>query len=174
MAENQRQAGNQNPDRWNGFVFIAWAIAIITWLFGIYILMEAGTTHMPYGGGSSLNIGVWAWVIGQSLGVLLIAGLFSMLNSIYKNTCKPPALSENQDKKVVDPGYELVSAPPGSPFYSKASKGFVIKTVNGSPVASHAEVNANAKIGSNAIVVAYPGGQTSKININSDDGILIP
>lgn len=166
-------AGNQNPERWNGFVFIAWAIAVITWLFGGYILLSAGTIDLPYGG-SRLNVAVWAWVIGQSLGVLLIAGLFSMLNSIYKNTCKPPAPSESQDKKVVGSGYELVSAPIGSPFYSKASKGFVIKTVNGSPVASHAEVNANARIGSNAIVVAYPGGQTSKININSDDGILIP
>lgn len=44
MSENQKSNIKQNPDRWNGFVFIAWAIAIVAWIFGGYVLK---TTKNP-------------------------------------------------------------------------------------------------------------------------------
>lgn len=173
MSEINDSKIKQNPNRWNGFVFIAWTIAIITWLFGVYILMEVGTINMPYGGGSTLNVGVWAWIIGQSLGVLLIAGLFSMLNSIYKNTCRALPEVAVSEKKPASTGFELNNAPKDSPLYSKSGPGFFINTVNGSPVSSREDVNEKAKVGKNEVMVRYPGGQTSVITVNSDDGILI-
>lgn len=139
-----------NPNRWDGWVSFAWILAALT-IVGVLILVAKYGMVESYSvdrfGLRSLdrevNVFVWAVGIGQSIAAVMVAGLFSMVNSIYKNTCDPVATTTDQkalSSPDVDKGYAGASGvvitriKESSPLFDKAYVGWKIVGVNGSAI----------------------------------------
>lgn len=170
-----------NRDKWTGFVFLAWLVAVIVIGASIYLIVKLGTVQVGYYG-TSPNIMVWAIGIGESILALLMAGLFTMVNSIYQNSCDQTALLQRQDEvKKIEPS--PVGAPPsqsenplllqglrikaiheGSPFYGVLSKGFSLHSINDIRLSTLEEAEAATNPGKNFAEVISPGGTLTKLN----------
>jgi len=81
------------PDktRYEGWVTVTWILAGLTGVASLILVGTHGTVEIPrpgdFGTTSDVNVIIWAIAIGQTLGALLVAAIFSMVNSIYQNSC---------------------------------------------------------------------------------------
>ncbi|MBB3142187.1 hypothetical protein [Halomonas organivorans] len=174
------------PDRcrWDGWVTFVWLIAILACIAAVFLINQLGTMRVPerdvlgnISWTTGPNIPVWAAAIGQAGAGVLFAVLFSMVNSIYKNSCDQLAATSlgsaesadtNDDEeelakaKYVDQGEELedtaeYSAPTlmvdsvrkGSPFYGQVVAGYALMAVNGQEVESEDDISSNMVDGLN-------------------------
>ncbi|SRR5690554_1120188 len=109
------------PDktRYEGWVTVTWILAGLTGVASLILVGTHGTVEIPRPGGfgttSDVNVVIWAIAIGQTLGALLVAALFSMVNSIYQNSCDllsnnaPVPAVEDSGKEIEGPGEKPIS-----------------------------------------------------------------
>lgn len=83
-----------NRDRWNGWVTFAWLIVVLSVIAGIFMISTLETIEVPnqdFRGNITWqeepNPAVWGVAIGQGFAAAMLAAIFSMLNSIYQNSC---------------------------------------------------------------------------------------
>lgn len=103
-----------NKHRYEGWVTVTWIVAGLTGIASLILVGTHGTVEIPRPGGfgttSDVNVIIWAIAIGQTLGALLVAALFSMVNSIYQNSCdllSNSSSSSTQVPAVEDAGKEV-------------------------------------------------------------------
>lgn len=168
-----------NRDKWIGFVALAWLVAVIVILASIYLISELGTMRKgSYG--TSPNLTIWAIGISESIFALLMAGIFTMINSIYQNSCDQTALLKSRGAEKILPstssaptpqpknsvareGLRLKAIHKGSPFYGVLGEGFSLQSINDVPLSTLEEAEAAKKQGKNFADIISPGGFTSKI-----------
>lgn len=80
-------------NRWTPVVTATWLLAVITLLVAIWLITQHGivetSTTNRFGGvetATRYNITVWAAGIGQTIGAVLLALLFTMVNQIHQTT----------------------------------------------------------------------------------------
>ena len=78
-------------ERWLGWVYFAWVLAGAACILGFFMIAKLGFIEVPsssrYVTRTEPNIMIWVMGVGQSLSAIMLAVLFSILNSIYQNTC---------------------------------------------------------------------------------------
>ncbi|WP_016854795.1 hypothetical protein [Halomonas smyrnensis] len=174
------------PDRsrWDGWVAAVWVIAGLACIAALVLINQLGTMRVPerdllgnVSWTTGPNIAVWAAAIGQAGAGVLFAVLFSMVNSIYKNSCDQLACakqepaeatstsrsSEEPSKaKYVDQGEDVEDAAEysvptlkvdsvekSSPFYGHVGAGYALLAVNGKEVESEPDIALNMVDGLN-------------------------
>lgn len=87
---------SQLPDRhrWDGWVTFAWFMVALAVLIGLVMIGTGGIVEVPetnYRGNvtwtEQTNYIVWGAAIGQVVGAAMLAAIFSILNSTYRNSC---------------------------------------------------------------------------------------
>lgn len=179
-----------NPNKWDNWVSFAWAIAIFSVLSACIIILKFGsieaTEVTSYGNrisGQQVNFTIWAICIGQSIAACMTAALFSMINSIYKNTCNTQAITNqhlpaassanlprhNNVNKLNHP--QIVSLNDKSAFFDRVYSGWFIAAVNGQNVRTSSEVSRYLKKGDNTFTFIKPDGEEVELDAslrNSD------
>ncbi|TFH84768.1 hypothetical protein EQG41_20640 [Billgrantia azerbaijanica] len=192
--------GFPNRKRWDGWVVFTWVLAGITTVASFLIIAEHGQIEVPNSSGwkttTQINPLIWAVGIGQTVGALLLAALFSMVNGIYKNSCdqlrvamgaeirqsgeefsssecdtEQSSASTSESQKPSQ-GLRVSSIHQASPFYGKLSEGFSILRVNDHRVTSELEAASAVVDGKNYIEVLSPGGHVSQFVIKMQPGPL--
>lgn len=142
----------------------AWIIAAIACVSGLFLIFTIGFVDVPrsnsYGTISEPNPFVWALAISQAVGSVMLAVIFSMLRSIYQNTCdKLPlpayetlggdsssAIDEGtntkEDKSRSATGLKLTNVSSDSELCAVVYAGCLIISVNDKPVDSVSSVEA--------------------------------
>ncbi|MDL4862967.1 hypothetical protein NPJ88_011530 [Halomonas elongata] len=163
-----------NRHKWDGWVTFAWLLAGIALVAGIFLVSTMGMMEVPerdFLGNVEMvekpNPIVWSAAIGQFVASLLLAVIFSMLNSIYQNSCD--LLSTHQDfdqegrgssvgneetkarvaakGKGVTVGY----VNDASPLFGLVEVGHVILAINSSEVSSVRGAGQCLRDGSNRV-----------------------
>ncbi len=144
------------PDRnrWVGWVVLAWLLAGLAVVAGVAIIAVMGTMEVPeqslYGDVTwrdEPNPLIWGAAIGQALAALLLAAIFSILNSTYQNSCDILRLQlageeEQAHKPLVDAvepqreGSLVKEVAHDSPLYGVIKPGYRIARVNGHNISS--------------------------------------
>ncbi|RUR43377.1 hypothetical protein [Vreelandella populi] len=146
-----------NRERWSGWVAIAWILALLAIGGGIFAIATAGFIEVPrqnsFGRLQTVtepNIFIWAIAIGQAVSATMLAAIFSMINSIYQNTCDQCAnmgpsipradtvgdASPMVSKPEHGKGLRLTNVKSGSPVRSVLYTGCLIEKINDQPVDS--------------------------------------
>ncbi|WP_447956500.1 hypothetical protein [Vreelandella sp. EE7] len=138
-------------ERWSNWVTLAWIFAVIACLGGIFLVVNFGYVEIPRAGGYGTrrepSLFIWALAIGQAISSIMLAVIFSMLNSIYQNTCdqmkatvpkEVPLMPE--EKKHSGKGLRLTHVKPESPLSAVLYTGCLIIRVNDQPVDSVKEI----------------------------------
>ncbi|WP_157956810.1 hypothetical protein [Salinicola aestuarinus] len=145
-----------NKNRWNGVVGTIWLLAVLSVVAGAALIASYGTYETPssglYGGSSETryNIAVWASGISQAVFMIIVATAFSILKSIYQNTCGSAFLIANEPDKASSAATSsfnerAVSAADGkgiivryinetSPLHGTVSAGNILLKINGAEV----------------------------------------
>lgn len=188
-------------DRWDGWVTFAWVMVGLALIVGMIMVGAMGTVEIPeqdYRGNvtwtESPNFVVWGAAIGQVVGAAMLAAIFSILNSIYKNSCDMISLAPNQpgsglseDKSgasvhsAPEVGGRLGESAPDaedgatsliieevkgiSPLYMLAKPGHTILKANGQPVNTLAALRANTTKGQNSLELCDESGEAYALNI---------
>lgn len=83
-----------NRHRWDAWITFAWLMVALAVIVGVMLIATVGTVRMPetdFLGNitwtEQTNYIVWGAAIGQAVGVSMLAAIFSILNSIYQNSC---------------------------------------------------------------------------------------
>lgn len=181
--DNGAKGMNVDRDRWNGWVSFTWILAGLAILASIFLIVNLGTVHVPkatlYGTTryeDQPNIMIWAIGIGQSVGALLLAVLFSMVNSIYKNSCdaiRPVEQVKPSDgpeavqaaKETVGDGVRLTSVPEGNPLRGILHAGDIVHAVNGKPVSRFVEAKRAILTGPNSFAYRDLRGQEKEVTV---------
>ncbi|MFI0472972.1 hypothetical protein ACGLWX_09685 [Halomonas sp. HMF6819] len=139
---------NNDKDRWTPWVKFAWILAFLACAAGFFLIVTVGFIDVPrvsgYGTERQASPFVWALAISQSIGAIMLAVLFSMLNAIYQNTCGHPVNVPVTQKtegvtstqQVDGKALMVAKVAPGSPVQSVLSVGCVVTAVNDVPVSS--------------------------------------
>lgn len=163
------------PDRarWNGWVALAWILALLAIVGGIAVIATAGFIEVPHLNSvgqtetsTEPNVFIWAIAIGQAVSATMLAAIFSMINSIYQNSCdqlvgvnlfKPAPEQANTPKNSA---LRLTSVPATSSLSKTLSTGDMIITFNGQPVTSLENDVVNRIVtGENSITFLTPEGE---------------
>lgn len=160
-------------DRWSGWVGFVWFIAVLTFIGSMVLVSKLGIVEVRvptlYGSGEIItqpNLVIWSLAIGQTIGAVLLAVLFSMVNSIYKNSCtqlravqseSPADKKAPQQEAESDPrrGLRLTNVKKGSPLAGVMQTGCILVSVNDRGVDSVAFAERQVINGPNKIVF-YP------------------
>lgn len=133
-----------NRERWNGWVTLAWLIVALAIVVGLFLVSTLGTIDVPSQDlrgnitwQEEPNPAVWGLAIGQIVAAAMLAAMFSMLNSIYKNSCDLLVSSSNQQGNTISSGtikssektVETEVTEKLSPLESKASMGLVVQSI---------------------------------------------
>lgn len=154
-----------NRNRWAGWVSVAWLIAICACVVSVGLIFAAGFVEIPkrniVGNVEKVrepNFFIWAIAVGQSVSAVMLAALFSMINSIYQNSCdliapQVDGLSEldGAPQQKDRPGFEIESVPGHSPLYQVLQPGYRLVSVNDKPVEKAEDADAFAEVGRNFI-----------------------
>lgn len=154
---------NKMPDRerWIGWVALAWILAAVAIIGGIAAISMAGFIEVArpnsFGRMETVrepNVFIWAIAIGQAVSAAMLAAIFSMINSIYQNSCDQmagvdfgepkPDLGQYSDavEGEVEPsntesgykGLKVISVHRASPLSGLIKEGFVLISINKKPV----------------------------------------
>lgn len=152
-----------NRDKWVGWVVLAWIIAILACIGGVILISTYG--FYGYGSSKEPNITIWSIGIGQAVSGLLIAAIFSMINSIYQNSCDQLAgVIFGKDANAVsikeqEKGFRLTSVPTSTQLSKTFSGGDMIITVNEKRVSSMSGFLAMLDSKENTIEYLTPAGE---------------
>lgn len=154
---------NKMPDRerWIGWVALAWILAAVAIIGGIAAISMAGFIEVArpnsFGRMETVrepNVFIWAIAIGQAVSAAMLAAIFSMINSIYQNSCdqmagvdfgepKPDlgqysyAVEGEVEPSNTESGYKglkVISVHRASPLSGLIKEGFVLISINKKPV----------------------------------------
>ncbi|MDN3562717.1 hypothetical protein [Vreelandella neptunia] len=136
-------------ERWSGWVALAWTFALLAIVGGIAVIATTGFIEVPRLNSfdrtetsTEPNVFIWTIAIGQAVSFTMLAAIFSMINSIYQNSCdqlEEVDLSQPSSKQVNTPKnsvLRLTSVPATSSLSKTLSTGDIIITFNGQPVTS--------------------------------------
>lgn len=174
---------NKSPDRerWTGWVAIAWILALLAIGGGVFAIATAGFVEVPrqnsYGRLQTVtepNIFIWAIAIGQAVSATMLAAIFSMINSIYQNTCDQftEARRNNAyvglDGEVVPTvrqpekgkGLRLTNVKSASPLSAVLHTGCLIEKINDQPVDSVAGAESLIQEEPNKFEFQTPAGES--------------
>lgn len=148
-------------ERWIGWVALAWILAAVAIIGGIAAISMAGFIEVArpnsFGRMETVrepNVFIWAIAIGQAVSAAMLAAIFSMINSIYQNSCDQmagvdfgepkPDLGQYSDavEGEVEPsntesgykGLKVISVHRASPLSGLIKEGFVLISINKKPV----------------------------------------
>lgn len=170
-----------NKDKWNGWVVLAWMIAVVSCVVSLWLVSELGYVEVPtrssltgqaYTSGTEtvVNWGVWGWAIGQSVGALMIAALFSIANSTYQNSCQTvkalAALHKDQQPEPLEPGkidknsgLLVERVRPASPLVDMLKDGDRLLRINGHEPEDKIDAACKVVNGENKIVFCNQEGE---------------
>lgn len=190
----QGQAPDRN--RWTWCVNAMWGVAIFV---GVASLIMIGAFSNGPGGG---DVFLWIAAFAQTFGAVLMAGLFSMVNSIYQNSCdlltggrvvEAPSVGEAvasgstgveagadsatgrvTSSRGVDgrKGVQIQSVKAESPLYCQVQPGDVLLSVNGQDVTSERDAANQIISGMNRLEVLEAGGGVSILSLDMRPGPL--
>lgn len=136
-------------ERWSGWVTFAWLLAILACIGGIALISIAGYVELPRQNSfgrietaKEPNVFIWAIAIGQAVSAAMLAAIFSMINSIYQNSCDQLAgveFSKPSSKQTATPkdkALRLTTVPASSSLSNTLTTGDMIISFNGQPVTS--------------------------------------
>lgn len=159
-------------ERWTGWVAIAWILALLAIAGGIFAIATAGFVEVPrqnsYGRLQTVtepNIFIWAIAIGQAVSATMLAAIFSMINSIYQNTCDQLGgveFSSSREQKKVPASAQalrLTTVPASSILSNALSTGDMVTGVNGYRVSSLDELTFRVLAGENIISFLTMAGE---------------
>lgn len=164
-------------ERWTGWVTFAWVLAMIAIIGGIAIIVTAGFIEVPrlnsFGRtetSTEPNVFIWALAIGQAVSALMLAALFSIINSIYQNSCDHLAeiavASPEQSMPQPEPddvdevevagewdgeGLKVLSVHASSQLHGVLKGGYVLTKVNDTAVKNEIQAAQAVFEGYNAI-----------------------
>ena len=175
---------NKMPDRerWTGWVTFAWLLAVIACIGGIAIISIAGFVELPRQNGFGSiettrepNVFIWAIAIGQAVSAAMLAALFSMINSIYQNSCDQLAGADfsksapKQPSSTKTKALRLTTVPASSPLSKTLSTGDMIISFNGQPTTSlEQDVVARIVPGVNTITFLTLEGEEKTAELDLD------
>lgn len=172
---------NKMPDRerWIGWVALAWILAAIAVIGGIAAISMAGFIEVArpnsFGRMETVrepNVFIWAIAIGQAVSAAMLAAIFSMINSIYQNSCDQmagvafgepePDLGQYSDAvegEKVEPsntesgnkGLKVLSVHKASPLSGLIKEGFVLISINKKPALTELDAAKAVVRGKNII-----------------------
>ncbi|KIN13495.1 hypothetical protein [Halomonas sp. KHS3] len=181
-------------ERWSGWVTFAWLLAILACIGGVAIIAIAGSIEVPRENGfgrvetvREANVFIWSLGIGQAVSALMLAALFSMINSIYKNSCLLVGLQSDVDPSLKEDapnrswpqssnmtpdanGPRVVKISDKSPLFDKAYVDWYLTKANGNNISSSKDIKPMLKLGENSFIFIKPTGEQVTINttVNSD------
>ncbi|GEK50891.1 hypothetical protein [Vreelandella venusta] len=165
-------------ERWIGWVALAWILAAVAIIGGIAAISMAGFIEVArpnsFGRMETVrepNVFIWAIAIGQAVSAAMLAAIFSMINSIYQNSCdqlsgenfgeSEPDLGQYSDaaEGEVEPsntessykGLKVISVHRASPLSGLIKEGFVLISVNKKPVLTELDAAKAVVKGKNII-----------------------
>ena len=165
-------------ERWIGWVALAWILAAIAVIGGIAAISMAGFIEVarPNSFGrmetvTEPNVFIWSVAIGQAVSATLLAALFSMINSIYKNSCdqlKSTAYAEAREggdaaseQRSGENGVRLTNVSSQSPLEKVLYTGCLITRLNDETVESVDVLVAQIIKGPNKIEFQTPAGESA-------------
>lgn len=166
-------------ERWIGWVALAWMLAAIAVIGGIAAISMAGFIEVArpnsFGRMETVrepNVFIWAIAIGQAVSAAMLAAIFSMINSIYQNSCdqmagvdfgeSEPDLGQYSDAVEggkVEPsntessykGLRVISVHRASPLSGLIKEGFVLISINKKPALTELDAAKAVVKGKNII-----------------------
>lgn len=164
-------------ERWIGWVALAWMLAAVAVIGGIAAVSMAGFIEVarPNSFGRmetarEPNVFIWAIAIGQAVSALMLAAIFSMINSIYKNSCdqlsaviaptdkQAGLLPESEMEGEVEvegdwdgTGLKILSVHSASQLRGILKGGYVLTKVNNESVSSSLQAASAVSEGRNTI-----------------------
>lgn len=158
-------SGIPKRDRWDGWVGLAWLLAVIAIVGGLALISSSGFVEVErYTSLSSTtadtepNFYIWAIAIGQAVSACLVAALFSIINSIYKNSCDLIGLQVQRVNDSAEDGRQqratgivVTSVPTHSPLYKVIEPGDRLMSINDSPISTTEAADDAIVIGYNSI-----------------------
>ncbi|AZM95885.1 MAG: hypothetical protein GYB28_01520 [Gammaproteobacteria bacterium] len=187
-------------ERWIGWVALAWIIAGLAVIGGIMAISSAGFIEVPRSNGFGRmetvrepNVFIWAIAIGQAVSAAMLAAIFSMINSIYQNSCDQlagvvfdttepdstqsdevieggevkPTYSENDYK-----GLKVLSVHRASPLSGLLKAGFVLISINNKPALTDLGAAKAVVKGKNTIEFLNAEGVRQAYSIRMEPGPL--
>lgn len=175
--------------RWDGLVAFSWILAIAAIAMSIWLIYKFGVIEVTSFVGTTYsrtethyNFIVWGYGAGLSVSAILLAGLFSMINSSYKNSCDQLAASfriekilkgqageidqdSAEDSEPVSPewGLKVEWVNHDSPLRWILHNGCVIVTINGVPANNTGQASSLIIDGDNIIeIITMQGRRTTK------------
>lgn len=176
-----------NRNRWNGWVTFAWFLAILACLAGVAIIAILGFIEVPRESSfgrvemvREANVYIWSLCIGQAVGALMLAALFSMINAIYQNSCSllsmqnssvaSPSQGGSDDpwpathsQQSVHPGPKVVNISDKSPLFDKAYVDWSLAEINGNSIFASKDIKKVMRRGENNFTFIKPDGQQVSI-----------
>ncbi|ELY22311.1 hypothetical protein [Vreelandella titanicae] len=166
-------------ERWSGWVTFAWLLAILACIGGVALISIAGYVELPRQNSfgrietaKEPNVFIWAIAIGQAVSAAMLAALFSMINSIYQNSCdqmagvdfreSEPDLGqysaavegEKVEPSNIESGYKglkVISVHRASPLSGLIKEGFVLISINKKPALTELDAAKAVVKGKNII-----------------------
>ena len=169
-------------ERWIGWVALAWTIAAIAIIGGIVVISTAGFIEVPrsnsFGRMETVkepNIFIWAIAIGQALSATMLAAIFSMINSIYQNSCDQLAGAvftnevSKKPERMLTKALRLTTVPATSPLSKTLSTGDMVLSFNGKSVTSlKDDVIDHIVTGKNAMTILTVTGEEKEVELEVD------
>lgn len=158
-----------NRERWSGWVAAAWLLAILAIVGGIAVIATAGFVEVPRQNSfgriervTEPNVFIWAIAIGQAVSASMLAALFSMVNSIYKNTCdqvsstktaktRSSKNTDHMDTELPAKGLRITNVKSGSPLTETLHTGCLLVSINDKPVNNANWADNLTKTGTNKL-----------------------
>ncbi|UBR49822.1 hypothetical protein KF947_21340 [Halomonas sp. FeN2] len=178
-----------NRDRWTGWVALAWLLVVLAIIGGIIIISTAGYVEIPrqnsFGRVETVrepNVFVWAIAVGQAVSAAMLAAIFSMINSIYQNSCDQLAgvsFTKSESSQAVsdvreaqnaidinaedafpdNAGLKVKDIHTASQLYGRLQPGDHLVAVNGHPVYTEMEAAKAVVKGENKILFINNDGE---------------
>ncbi|SDI30025.1 hypothetical protein SAMN04487867_104168 [Vreelandella titanicae] len=185
-------------ERWIGWVALAWILAAVAVIGGVAAISMAGFIEVArpnsFGRMETVrepNVFIWAIAIGQAVSAAMLAAIFSMINSIYKNSCDqlasvttstpdkdpplldPDAVNENEVERDWDgKGLKVLSVHRASPLSGLLKEGFILISVNKKPATTELEAAKAVVKGKNIIEFINSDGVRRSYSIGMNPGPL--
>lgn len=181
-----------NRERWEGWVMFAWVLAAIAAISGVVLISAYGQIEVPSGTDfrgnvrwdKQANVLVWTAAIGQALGTIMLAVIFSIINSIYQNSCD---LINNVIDDVVNEkngeseggglltigskktsgseslgGLKITKVRTASPFDGILHPGYLLLSINGHKPMDGLDAAKQVIDGENEVIFQKPDGELVK------------
>ncbi|WP_422102005.1 hypothetical protein [Vreelandella sp.] len=190
-------------ERWIGWVALAWILAALAVIGGIIAINAAGFIEVPrpnrFGRIETVrepNVFIWAVAIGQAVSAAMLAAIFSMINSIYQNSCdqlwrlemaevhmKEPlqsddvnVLEENSSEILKEEykgeGLRVLSIHRASPLSGLLKEGYVLLSINSQKALTEMDAAKAVVKGKNIIEFLNANGVKQAFSIRMEPGPL--